>query len=427
MNYFFLFYFLLFIYSDCLNGCSGHGYCNLDNSCTCDENYGFDVATNEVIDYKWTGVDCSLKTCPKNFTWTETESGNSLFYKKLDRFNLRLLKNTEPYLPSDGIAELLFDADIWQLHTFDLGGLIECFNEDSMRSQPVVIVSLGFVDNGSKHKEFFYKQVNEFSDYTNGMLLTCRLVKVREDITTLAFFNVTKATKIDWEVILFNLGFSNMPITVYLACVNKDKQITKYVTDLTRTDEGLFSPVVKDPESFEFCSIYAHNKIKHPDLINLDYTELGALLGNNHVTLSTGHKYLILPSNSNELYKINIDFHELGITDYMRYLPYFIVGAKLYILHYKLNDIVYPYYTEIKDILDFDIESGLIEFVITSPVKFNHKDKVGYKNLLVVFGGGEHGVVECSNAGTCDRETGTCVCKDGYSGKSCENSILILL
>ena len=34
-----------------------------------------------------------------------------------------------------------------------------------------------------------------------------------------------------------------------------------------------------------------------------------------------------------------------------------------------------------------------------------------------------HPVVECSNKGTCDRETGTCMCYDNYTGLACERTV----
>lgn len=45
----------------CENHCSGHGTCEMNNNCKC-----FTGIDGEA---EWTGPDCSLRTCPKDFAW----------------------------------------------------------------------------------------------------------------------------------------------------------------------------------------------------------------------------------------------------------------------------------------------------------------------------------------------------------------------
>lgn len=45
----------------CDNHCSGHGTCEKNLNCNCFT--GLDGET------EWTGPDCSLRTCPKDFAW----------------------------------------------------------------------------------------------------------------------------------------------------------------------------------------------------------------------------------------------------------------------------------------------------------------------------------------------------------------------
>ena len=45
----------------CENHCSGHGTCEFNNNCLC-----FTGLDGEP---EWTGPDCSLRTCPKDFAW----------------------------------------------------------------------------------------------------------------------------------------------------------------------------------------------------------------------------------------------------------------------------------------------------------------------------------------------------------------------
>jgi len=45
----------------CENHCSGHGTCEMNNNCLC-----YNGPSGEA---EWTGPDCSLRTCPKDFAW----------------------------------------------------------------------------------------------------------------------------------------------------------------------------------------------------------------------------------------------------------------------------------------------------------------------------------------------------------------------
>ena len=57
MRYFVLALFVYVAYSYCPNGCSGHGSCGLDDTCTCYARVDGEAA--------WTYPDCSGRTCPK--------------------------------------------------------------------------------------------------------------------------------------------------------------------------------------------------------------------------------------------------------------------------------------------------------------------------------------------------------------------------
>jgi hypothetical protein len=51
----------------CENLCSGHGTCEKNHNCKCF--VGLDGEP------EWTGPDCSLRTCPKDFAWIGTVNG----------------------------------------------------------------------------------------------------------------------------------------------------------------------------------------------------------------------------------------------------------------------------------------------------------------------------------------------------------------
>ena len=51
----------------CENHCSGHGTCEMNNNCLC-----YNGPSGEP---EWTGPDCSLRTCPKDFAWVGTVVG----------------------------------------------------------------------------------------------------------------------------------------------------------------------------------------------------------------------------------------------------------------------------------------------------------------------------------------------------------------
>lgn len=44
----------------CPNGCSSHGTCNIDGSCTCFRQTGLALNGAYFDDFSWTGPDCSL-------------------------------------------------------------------------------------------------------------------------------------------------------------------------------------------------------------------------------------------------------------------------------------------------------------------------------------------------------------------------------
>lgn len=48
----------------CENNCAGHGTCEINNNCVC-----YKGPSGEA---EWTGADCSLRTCPKDYAWVGT-------------------------------------------------------------------------------------------------------------------------------------------------------------------------------------------------------------------------------------------------------------------------------------------------------------------------------------------------------------------
>lgn len=59
-------------HGNCPNSCSGHGFCNSLDQCTCfkeQNNKGYFNA-----DFEWTGADCSLRTCARGVSWTSIGS-----------------------------------------------------------------------------------------------------------------------------------------------------------------------------------------------------------------------------------------------------------------------------------------------------------------------------------------------------------------
>lgn len=53
----------------CDNHCSAHGSCQVNNNCACF--LGLDGEA------EWTGPDCSLRTCPKDFAWVGSVVGSN--------------------------------------------------------------------------------------------------------------------------------------------------------------------------------------------------------------------------------------------------------------------------------------------------------------------------------------------------------------
>merc|ERR1711988_1200028 len=50
----------------CENGCSGHGSCVVNQNCLC--------YTGMDGEPEWTGPDCSLRTCPRDYAWVGVSS-----------------------------------------------------------------------------------------------------------------------------------------------------------------------------------------------------------------------------------------------------------------------------------------------------------------------------------------------------------------
>ena len=60
------------VYAFCPNGCSGHGVCTPENSCTCDSNYRSDIASP----HRYLAADCSALRCPYDKAWVDKAWGN---------------------------------------------------------------------------------------------------------------------------------------------------------------------------------------------------------------------------------------------------------------------------------------------------------------------------------------------------------------
>ena len=70
--------------AECPNSCSGHGTCNGEDQCECqDEGIVINPAGNsEDKMAAWTGADCSAMTCPRGISWTKPSKSdaNAMLY-----------------------------------------------------------------------------------------------------------------------------------------------------------------------------------------------------------------------------------------------------------------------------------------------------------------------------------------------------------
>nr|BAI39491.1 mastigoneme protein [Ochromonas danica] len=84
----------------CDNSCSGHGICTLNNNCKC---Y---VGSDGEDD--WTGPDCSLRTCPKDYAWVGEVIGANDLHPRVECSNKGICNRQtgmcECFLGYDGIA-----------------------------------------------------------------------------------------------------------------------------------------------------------------------------------------------------------------------------------------------------------------------------------------------------------------------------------
>ena len=63
-------------YAACDNHCSGHGTCNIDDVCTCYDNWGVGLSHDS--------ADCSERVCPYEIAWVDTPDINGNFHKYLE-------------------------------------------------------------------------------------------------------------------------------------------------------------------------------------------------------------------------------------------------------------------------------------------------------------------------------------------------------
>lgn len=72
--------------AECPNSCSGHGTCNGEDQCECQDE-GIIINPSGNSDTKmaaWTGADCSAMTCPRGISWTVPSStGGDLYCSHL--------------------------------------------------------------------------------------------------------------------------------------------------------------------------------------------------------------------------------------------------------------------------------------------------------------------------------------------------------
>jgi len=78
----------------CENHCSHHGTCEMNNNCKCF--VGLDGED------EWTGPDCSLRTCPKDFAWVgEVVNANGtweIIFHFHNKTKIHVLINRSPSL-----------------------------------------------------------------------------------------------------------------------------------------------------------------------------------------------------------------------------------------------------------------------------------------------------------------------------------------
>eukprot|EP00501_MAST-03F_sp_TOSAG23-6_P001318 GSMAST32.ASY1.ANO1.1366.1 assembled CDS len=58
----------------CPNGCSGHGNCDSNDTCTCYDDGAF-------VQKAYTGADCSQRTCPRGVSWTNPHPTNQCLHQ----------------------------------------------------------------------------------------------------------------------------------------------------------------------------------------------------------------------------------------------------------------------------------------------------------------------------------------------------------
>lgn len=60
---------------------------------------------------------------------------------------------------------------------------------------------------------------------------------------------------------------------------------------------------------------------------------------------------------------------------------------------------------------------------LTSRTSLSINSGVAWVSEVAVSANDMHPAVECSNKGTCDRESGQCICYDNYEGLACERTV----
>lgn len=408
----------------CPNGCNRHGFCNGDDTCTCFRQYEAVAGQEKPKEYRWIGAKCTELACPFGFSWTPTEdSADRKFNLPGANYKINFKMGRAPE-PAHGIAYPAPGHEVDELKEARFGGLLMCYVDFETEKYSGTVYSLGFTDD--KQKEFYFRFVDGLHQMPPSRYHWCRLIYRANDLSLSAFYDLHKDQEV-FSLMLntFKFPYWPNPLPVKVICLKKDYEIFTENTKLIR-DENNNTKImkIKSTDDYFFCSLYSY---EFEDKTVVPYhTNLAFLLGNTDVNIKQGgHVTFIVPSPEHQyptrVKEFNISFPDINITDYYRYMQYIVKDAELLIIQYKLNDVTHPTIAHIYDILEFNLTTGFVRFVITPTIDFNHYNLDGtYYNMITIFGGGKRGVSECSNAGKCIRKSGICECNEGYYGDACE-------
>lgn len=409
----------------CPNGCNRHGFCNGDGTCTCYREYEAGVDGEEPKEILWTGKGCTERACPLGFSWTPTEKPADRKFNvpgMVYKINFKFGNAPEP---AHGIAFPAPGDIAYDLTTARFGGLMACYVDFETKLYSGTAYSLGFADD--EKVSFYFRFIDGLHQRTRSNYHWCKVIYKAQDLSLSAFYDLHENQEV-YSLMLnsFKLPYYPNPLPVKVICLNKNYEIFTEETKLSRDEfnKTIIEKINHKEDDYFFCSLYSYEMEDYKT--EPYHTNLAFLLGNSDSNIKEGGEVMFIveaePKNyPTHLIEFNISFPDINITNYARYMQYIVKDAELLIVQYKMNDITYPTIAYIYDIIEFNLTTGFVRFLITPAIDFNHYNSDGpYYNMITIFGGGKRGVSECSNAGTCLRQSGICQCKDGYYGKACE-------